>query len=528
MPNQIHLLKRNSTYYYRRRIPFDLLDHYSPKTVIVFSLKTKDPKEAERLARVESVKLDQEFEKVRFNLTASPVDSISQEDIKKLSDAWIAHVLEEDEEARIEGLSESEYQNLTESFDIVEIGSKAAFARGDYHIVDFEMIDFCESMGFKIVKDSNAYNQLAYAFLRATIEANEKLKLRHQGEIVETPKAPRISPSALPSVNPMDSLEKLRDYWLSQSNKSRTAEAEANTMIRKFRKYVGDLKPSEIRKAHVVELKDKMLEAGSSPATINKGRGILAAIFSCAEKNVKIESNPFLGMEKLKVPRKEVDSPYTIQELNTIFNSPVFKEGYRPKQGKGEAAFWMPLLGLYTGCRLNEVAQIFLEDIGEEDDIPYIIIRPDDATGRTIKDNKRRIPIHLDLVRIGFLEYIEQMRKENQTQLFPMLKITRTGGKLADKWRGWWSSYVRTELGIKRVPAPFHGLRHSFTEFGRRCGMEYEARMRIEGHALNTVGDKQYGNVLFPLEPLYEELKKLRYKGLSIEHLLNKSEKKNG
>lgn len=521
MPNQIHLLKRNSTYYYRRRIPLDLLDYYSPKTEFVFSLKTKDLKEAERRARVESVKLDQEFEKARFNITAPPIDSISKEDIQRLSDAWIAHILEEDEEARIEGLSESEYQNLSESLDIVELGSKVDFARGQHHIIDFEMLDFCESHGFKIVKDSNAYNQLAYAFLRATIEANEKLKLRHQGEIVETPKAPKIGPSAFPSVNPMDSLEKLRDYWLSQSRKSRTAEAEANTMIRKFREYVGDLKPSEIHKAHVVELKDKMLEAGSSPATINKGRGILAAIFSCAEKNAKIESNPFHGMVKLKVPRKEVDSPYTIQELNTIFNSPVFKEGYRPKQGKGEAAFWMPLLGLYTGCRVNEAAQIFLTDIGEEDGIPYILIRPDEATGRTVKDsNKRRVPIHPNLVEMGFLDYVAQMRKANETQLFPLLKITRRDGKLADKWRGWWSDYVRG-LGITRIPQPFHGFRHTFVEHGRRCKLNSELRRIIEGHTPNTVEFKSYGESLYPLEPLYDELKKLNYKGFEISHLLS-------
>lgn len=58
----------------------------------------------------------------------------------------------------------------------------------------------------------------------------------------------------------------------SIGKKSRTAIAEANTIIKKFKLYVGDLKPDEVKVEHMVQLKDKMLESGSSPATINKGR----------------------------------------------------------------------------------------------------------------------------------------------------------------------------------------------------------------------------------------------------------------
>lgn len=98
LPIQTHLTSRNGTYYFRRRIPLELLPHYAPKLEITFSLKTKDLKEAERLSRVEAVRLDTEFERFRNNLTATPLDSISRETIKKLTDAWKAQVLEEDEE----------------------------------------------------------------------------------------------------------------------------------------------------------------------------------------------------------------------------------------------------------------------------------------------------------------------------------------------------------------------------------------------------------------------------------------------
>ena len=34
-----------------------------------------------------------------------------------------------------------------------------------------------------------------------------------------------------------------------------------------------------------------------------------------------------------------------------IFNTPVFTKGERPEGGQGNAAFWLPLLALFTGAR---------------------------------------------------------------------------------------------------------------------------------------------------------------------------------
>lgn len=519
LPIQTHLINRNGTYYFRRRIPLELLPHYSPKLEIIFSLKTKDLKEAERLTRVESVRLDSEFERLRNNLSAIPLDSISREDIKKLSDAWKAHILEEDEEIRTLGLSDRDYRKMGETLGIVEAGGKAAFAKGDTSLIEFEMEDFCESHGYKVTKDSESYIHLAYAFLRASVDANNLMMLRHQGEIVETPETPLFNLVDTQRVNKEETLESLMNYWLTQSVKSRTAKAEAVTIIKKFKGMVGDIKPSNITRKHVAELKDKMLEANSSPATINKGRGILAAIFSTAEKNGKLDKNPFQGMEKLKVPEKEVESPYTIQELQTIFNSPVFTQGFRPKRFKGEASYWLPLLSLYTAGRLNEIGQLYVGDVGNEEGINYIFIKPELKTGRTTKSgNKRRVPIHPDLVKIGFLDYVAKIKSEGHLQLFPELKVTRDSGKLADKWGSWWSGYVRNVLNNNRVPSPFHAFRHTFVEHGRRSSTNYEARMRLEDHKMNNVGDS-YGNTLYPLEPLYEEIKRISFKGLNLTHL---------
>jgi hypothetical protein len=68
LPSQVHIFYRNGTFYFRRRIPKDLLSLHSSQQII-FSLKRRDRQEADRLTRIESAKLDQEFQYHRSNLS---------------------------------------------------------------------------------------------------------------------------------------------------------------------------------------------------------------------------------------------------------------------------------------------------------------------------------------------------------------------------------------------------------------------------------------------------------------------------
>jgi hypothetical protein len=58
MKHRPRLLSRNGTYYFRAKIPTDLLPHYAPKREIKFSLKTTDKKKAWQLAQAASLRLD--------------------------------------------------------------------------------------------------------------------------------------------------------------------------------------------------------------------------------------------------------------------------------------------------------------------------------------------------------------------------------------------------------------------------------------------------------------------------------------
>jgi hypothetical protein len=58
-PPRLH--RRGSVYYFRAKIPADLLLHFAPAKERTLSLRTSNRREAEERVRVESVKFDQEM-----------------------------------------------------------------------------------------------------------------------------------------------------------------------------------------------------------------------------------------------------------------------------------------------------------------------------------------------------------------------------------------------------------------------------------------------------------------------------------
>ena len=61
---QTRLFNRNSTYYYRAKIPVDLQGHYG-KTEHKFSLKTKDRAKAAALVRQFAARHEEEYARIR-------------------------------------------------------------------------------------------------------------------------------------------------------------------------------------------------------------------------------------------------------------------------------------------------------------------------------------------------------------------------------------------------------------------------------------------------------------------------------
>lgn len=101
--------------------------------------------------------------------------------------------------------------------------------------------------------------------------------------------------------------------------------------------------------------------------------------------------------------------------------------------------FWLPLIGLFTGSRLNEICQLNTADVklDEESGLWCISIR-DDSKDSPLpkvlknKSSRRILPVHDELIRIGFIDFLEEAKQEGRSKLF-------SDGLVYNARKGWGS-----------------------------------------------------------------------------------------
>ena len=87
----------------------------------------------------------------------------------------------------------------------------------------------------------------------------------------------------------------------------------------------------------------------------------------------------------------------------------------------GKKQIWLPLIMMFSGMRCNEIAQHYVDDIQEREDIHYFRIADNVDRKQHIKTptSKRDIPIHSKLKELGLLALVARMKEAGQNQLFP-------------------------------------------------------------------------------------------------------------
>jgi integrase len=226
---------------------------------------------------------------------------------------------------------------------------------------------------------------------------------------------------------------------------------------------------------------------------------------------------------------------FTSEELNTLFRTPLYtgckddgfgyaKKGInQPRRGR----FWTPLLALFHGLRCNEACQILTEDVVTDGEIPFIAIRKLDEEGnQTIKKTKtptsrRNVPIHPELLRMGFLDYVVKRREDKSSPaLFPELPSGHRDYH-SDAFSKWFSRFVQNTLG-GRCKATFHSFRHQFRDAARDAEMPAESAQRLGGWSVgrgNNSADSYYGKGPRYLAVLARHIAKVNYPGLDLSHL---------
>lgn len=299
------------------------------------------------------------------------------------------------------------------------------------------------------------------------------------------------------------SIDDLMEYWVGQSVKRPRTLLDAKTAVRRLKAVVGNASATEIQRSHAVAFKDALITEGLAYATITKNVGLIKSMFDLGYRNELISANPFRDLKLVKPARQEKSRlPFSTQDLLSIFSSAVYSEGYRPIGGAGEASYWLPLIALYSGMRLEEIGQLCHEDLKEEHGIWYFDLVHEPEKGKTLKNDSscRRVPVHQQLIKLGLLNLKRHEIDLQAKRLFPFLSSAGSR-QLTASWSQWFGRYLRVTVGITDKRKTFHSFRHTFKDSCRASMIPKELHDKLTGHSSSDVGDG-YGSSQFPLKPL--------------------------
>lgn len=208
-----------------------------------------------------------------------------------------------------------------------------------------------------------------------------------------------------------------------------------------------------------------------------------------------------------KVSEETEREPWTVPHMQCLFSSPIWTGGgghLRRLDANGgisvyhDAAYWLPPLLYYTHATLNEIAGLRIDEVNTGDAVPNLMIKNNDLRaengvdgGLKNKSRGRMIPLHEEILRLGFTEYVEAIRAEGHKALFPELYLNeaRVGGH---QFRNIAWGHMRNWIGL-HMPIPvndesgkqadMHSIRSLGSSFYAKSEAPDFMRADVMGHA---------------------------------------------
>jgi integrase len=222
------------------------------------------------------------------------------------------------------------------------------------------------------------------------------------------------------------------------------------------------------------------------PPTVDEHLTKLAGFFSfCFDRRYMGEPSPLLKRVKPEGITKDQPRryPFSAADLVQIFGSEVYLSRKLPH------TFWPPLIALFTGARCNEIAQLYMDDIVNDDPRHPEHWRFQIRIGRGRDDQRlknkfanRSIPMHPRLIELGFLDYLNDVRAEGFDRVFPSLRWTEAAG-YGDTVSDMFSTFLRKKVKITEPRKVFHSFRHYFCDqANNKTGHDPARIFDITGH----------------------------------------------
>ncbi|WP_272971498.1 site-specific integrase [Comamonas terrigena] len=453
----------------------------------------------------------------------------------------------------MEGLTDRELSALTILNDTQSQETGRALAGLNLRTVLPLLQEDARALGHTITEETKGLREALTAYLRSHRQAWQEATKMDAGELISidshppftsAPKATQRLSTGVPAVavtagtgaaglatltgaserqtalcqqadSPLATLRDIYEHWLKADPKTHDTKQASQRALGLAEECLGaPLYVQQVTRAQGNTFKAWLQEParGFSPKTARNQLMYVNSLlrFACVELEV-ITRNPWQGLA-IEVPKTVTRRPWKDEELHQLFSQPLFQAYEVPAMGQsggGPAAYWIPIIGIYTGARIGELAQLRVSDITEEDGIPVIRIT-DEGEGQSVKTSasRRSVPVHSELIHLGLLEYAEGIRKADPMgSLWPLLQNP-------DLMSPWFGRY-RKSIGLDGKWLDFHSFRHTVRTRLAKAQVQEQLMDAITGHETGgSTGRKVYTRL--DMEDLQKAIQTLSYGSISL------------
>lgn len=489
MPPQVPgAQQRGTTYHFNLPIPKVIRDLYDGRAAYRGTMKTADPKEAEKKVRRQRTIFDEQVEQRKRDA-----------DVKRL-----AELLTEDQRAALDAIGGA--GRITGHVE--GLRKAAAFLTAGSGVTPDEEIDAATEIGQRASAAADrAYRDSYISEIRGAKRIAGALQIELPDEV------PSVDEGVIGLRDVADKFLDAKDY--TTQNREKVLHT-----LRRWTEFHGDIPLEQIERAHIHQFDEALKQLPPSTGdhrklsihdSIKRGKkegkkpvGIktretylfhLKALTAYAVDTLgAIKADPFVGYTtnkpKMRASERKNDTrkPYLPEQVRQIIDYS------RSTFDRATVDHWLPLLAAYSGARLEELGQLTVDDIVLIGNMHCIRITDLDPAQKVKNYHSlRTLPIPSAIACAGFLDYAQERREAGGHMLFQEFysdkrKKARLQEVHPDKRGRFMTLYgqrfarkVREPLGLTEEGMTFHSLRHSWADGARRAKLDPEIRRMIAG-----------------------------------------------
>ena len=569
LPKKHHLMNRDGVWYYRRKVPTDLISKIGTK-VIQTSLMTKDLGEAIKRRELKDVETTALFEAARKDeilpLTQAEAIRMVQKYVEHQDQSREVRYFKNPPRNEVEkfdmkadiGFAEQSLRDLDDPQAEESVGlarkrilKGTSYAQGEKgSIAPAEFDDLIRRGLMELYRRFNARldDDFSNSFFDQLFRTDAKVKMtlgelcteyfkQYNEEAGNTGIAQKridtvrshldLLQEALGEDTPVQAI----DYDRCMAFRSTLARIPSNR--------------SKIYKNKPLNEAIALAESEGRPPLAYQTQsgylGTLNKVLELALLKQLISVVPSKGMKPSakKTPADQQRKSFDDEQICEFFQSPYYKECSSEKSPpynveKEHWRFWLPLICLLMGMRPKEVCQLELTDVKlTKKGVHYLSVSPtndedEESNGSTNKKtiktdtSRRNVPIHPEILRIGFLEFVDDQKKTGKQLLFQDLKVNKYGDPAQYALKCFREKYLKEAIKVKKQQA-FYSIRHSFRDALRRIEAPPDVLQSLGGWSQGSLVSDAYGDKSDP-DYLNTYVQRIEYPGLDLSHLYLKED----